>query len=114
MFDNYHEFRVGEATCEVQVEDGVGIVLRVYSKVRSRGQGKALLRRVTEWADKNNLELRLHARAYGGPVQTMLDNNQLVQFYKSVGFVEDLEKEVDLGTMMYRPAAMPSHKKQTL
>lgn len=103
MFDNLHEFRYKDATCEVDLEDGVGYVTRVYSKVRSGGQGSGLLRLVTAWADENDLELRLHARGYGGPVQTMLDNNQLAQFYKKFGFEEDPEREVDLGTMMVRP-----------
>lgn len=103
MFDGYHEFHYGEASCEVHLDEGVGVVLRVYSKVRSRGHAKGLLREVIEWADENNVELRLHARAYGGPVQTMLDNNQLVQFYKSFGFQPDPDNEVELGTMMVRP-----------
>ena len=111
MFDNEHEFKYKDASCEVHVDGDIGIVMRVYSKARSRGHGKGLLRLVTEWADENNLELRLHARAYGHPVQTILDNNQLVRFYKSFGFVEDPEHEVvGAGTMMVRYSATPRTK----
>jgi GNAT superfamily N-acetyltransferase len=89
MFDNTHEFRFESATCEVQVKDGRGLVMRVYSKHRGRGHARGLLRLVTEWADENGIELYLRAQGYGGPTQTMLDNNQLIKFYESFGFERD-------------------------
>ena len=109
MFDNLHEFRYKEATCEVDVDQGVGYVTRVYSKVRASGHATGLLRLVVAWADENDLVLRLHARGYGGPVQTMLDNNQLAQFYKKFGFEVDPDHEVELGTMMVRSRRKNTH-----
>lgn len=89
MFENYHEFRYESASCEVMIVSGRGIVHRVYSQTRGRGHATRLLQQVTEWADENDLELYLRAQGYGGPVQTMLDNNQLIKFYERHGFVRD-------------------------
>ena len=86
MYDNYHEFEYESASCEVTIVSGQGLVHRVYSKDRGKGHANGLLRRVTEWADENDLELFLRAQAYGHPVQTILDNNQLIQFYGKFGF----------------------------
>lgn len=62
------------------------MVHRVYSQDRGKGHATGLLRRVIEWADENDLELFLRAQAYGHPVQTILDNNQLLKFYGKFGF----------------------------
>ena len=89
MFENYHEFRYESASCEVMIVSGRGMVHRVYSQTRGRGHANRLLQQVTEWADENDLELYLRAQGYGGPVQTMLDNNQLIKFYEKHGFVRE-------------------------
>lgn len=86
MYDNYHEFHYEGASCEVTIVDGRGLVHRLYSKTRGQGHAKGLLTAVTEWADENGLELFLRAQPYGGPVQTMLDMNQLIKLYERFGF----------------------------
>jgi len=97
MEDGTHEFKYESASCDVVIRKGVAKVLYVYSKHRGRGHAKGLLRRVTEWADENGLELTLTAQGYGGPVQTMLDQNQLIKFYESFGF----ERADDEGRMTH-------------
>ena len=86
MYDNYHEFHYESASCEVTIVSGQGLVHRVYAEKRGLGHATGLLRRVAEWADENDLELFLRAQAYGHPVQTILDNNQLIKFYSKFGF----------------------------
>lgn len=87
MFDNVHEFTYGGASAEVVVQpDGTGKVRRVYSKDRSRGHAKGLLRAIIAWADENDITLVLTAQAYGHPIQTILSTPQLVKFYASLGF----------------------------
>lgn len=104
MYDNYHEFHFESASCEVTIVMGRGLVHRVYSQVRSRGHAKGLLRRVTEWADENDLELFLRAQGYGGPTQTMLDANQLIKFYESFGFVREDPSDISMSNVaMLRP-----------
>lgn len=61
---------------------------RIYARVRGQGHATALLREITEWADKNDLELHLTVRSYGHPVHTILSNEQLVRFYSKFGFVD--------------------------
>ena len=103
MFDNHYEFRHESAACEVTVDDRRGFVTRVYSKIRSRGHAKGLLRLLIEWADENDVELYLRAQGYGGPVQTMLDNNQLIKFYERFGFVRDDDGTCEGYVPMTRP-----------
>lgn len=101
-YDNYVEFHHQSASCEVFLDNGVGLVHRVYSKDRGRGQGSALLRRVTEWADENGLELFLRAQAYGHPVQTILDNNQLIKFYEKFGFEREDSDDICMSNIPMR------------
>lgn len=100
MYDNYHEFHYESASCEVTItNDGRGLLHRVYSKDRGKGQAKALLRHVTAWADENDLELYLCAQAYGHPVQTILDNNQLIKFYEKFGFERTDTDDIQLSNI---------------
>lgn len=80
-------FEYESARCTVLIKDGRGFVSHVYAKTRRQGHGTGLLKLVCDFADKNGLELYLFARGYGGPVQTMMNSRQLVEFYESFGFV---------------------------
>lgn len=52
------------------------------------------MRIIVEWADKNDLELRLSVRSYGKPIQDILNNQQLVEFYKKFGFEIDYARSL--------------------
>lgn len=88
MDKRVEEFRYESARCTVVISGDRGLVSHVYSKIRGQGHATGLLTRVIEFADKNGLELHLVARGYGGPVQTMLNPDQLVRFYKKFGFID--------------------------
>ena len=81
------DFRFGNATCKLTEHgDGNADLTHVYSKDRGRGQATQLLRLVMEYVDEKNLRVYLRVRGYGGPVNTMLSNQQLVLFYEKFGF----------------------------
>lgn len=82
-------FEYGMARCTVLIKDGKGFVSHLYSRLRGQGHATGVLTAVCEFADKNGLELYLFARGYGGPVQTMLNSEQLVAFYEKFGFVNE-------------------------
>ena len=91
------DFRFGKATCKLTEHgDDTADLTHVYSKARGRGQATRLLQLVTEYADEKNLRIYLRVRAYGGPVNTMLSNQQLVLFYEKLGFhiSQDVEHPV--------------------
>lgn len=81
------EFRFGKASCKLTEHgDGTADLTHVYSQVRGQGQASHLLRLVMDYVDKKNLHVYLRVRGYGGPIQTMLSNEQLVKFYEKFGF----------------------------
>lgn len=97
------EFRYESATCKLTISEGNNADLsHVYAKVRGQGHATVLLTQVMEFADKNDLQLYLRVRGYGGPVQTMLSNEQLVRFYSKFGFV-DKGDGCAVNTLMVRP-----------
>ena len=81
------EFRFGKASCKLTEHgDGTADLTHVYSQVRGQGQASHLLRLVTDYVDEKDLHVYLRVRGYGGPVNTMLSNQQLVMFYEKFGF----------------------------
>lgn len=97
------DFNHESASCTVAVDGNAGTVLRVYSKTRGEGHATGLLTKVIEYADKNGLRLNLRARQYGGPIQTMLSNEDLVKFYEKFGFEVAPYDDKRSGTIMTRP-----------
>lgn len=90
MYTRYREFKYGTASCEIfLVKEDEGLVHRVYAKDRRKGHATGLMELVTTWADENGIDLFLRVQAYGHPVQTILSNERLIQFYESFGFARD-------------------------
>lgn len=83
------QFRHETASCVLVVVDGIGRVSSVHAKVRHAGHATGLLKSVIDFADKNDLELYLEAKPYGHPIHTILQLNELVEFYKQFGFEPD-------------------------
>ncbi len=79
------------ATCLLVIneDDNTAVLSHVYSIIRHAGHATGLMERVVAYADKYNLEVSLHAQAYGHPVQTILSNDALVKFYEQFGFVAE-------------------------
>ena len=103
-------FEYESARCTVLMKNGRGFVSHVYAKTRSQGHGTGLLKLVIEFADKNGLELYLYARGYGGPVQTMLNSEQLIRFYENFGFVN--HGRVSSGEYMIREKNTPYSERE--
>ena len=96
------DFHYKSATCRLAIHgDGNADVTHVYSIQRGKGHASGLLRLVTEYADSNDLQLYLLSRGYGGPVQTMLPPDDLIQFYEKFGFV--ILDKLGAATRMRRP-----------
>lgn len=80
-------FNHKSASCLLTVEDyGRAKLSHVYSEQRGQHHASELMEKVIQFADNNNLELFLKVQAYGHPVQTILTNQQLVDFYRKFGF----------------------------
>lgn len=81
------EFRFESATCRLREHgDGTADVTHVYAENRGLGHATGLLKAVIEYAESRDLQLYLLARGYGGPIQTMLNPEQLQAFYEKFGF----------------------------
>jgi GNAT superfamily N-acetyltransferase len=111
MDTEHFEFRYNSATGAVAVRGKKGTVLRIYAKTRGQGDATALLRKITRWADENDLELHLSVRSYGHPVQTILSNEQLVTFYAKFGFVNQHPGQY-LNTKMIRIKNTPYDERE--
>ena len=111
MKTEYFDFRYNSATGAVAVRGKKGTVVRIYAKTRGQGDATALLRKITRWADENDLELHLTVRSYGHPVQTILSNQQLVTFYAKFGFVNQ-DPGKALNTTMIRIKNTPYNERE--
>lgn len=74
------------ASVKVHQNDNVGVVKSLYSIYRGKGEANALMRMITEFADKNGITLILEAQPFGHPEQTALNRVQLENFYRNHGF----------------------------
>ncbi len=82
------EFRFESATCRLTPHgDGTADLTHLYSGQRGNGHATGVVTLALRYADEHELETYLLARGYGGPTQTMLSNEQLVEFYNKFGFV---------------------------
>jgi len=61
-----------------------------------RGSGTVLFEKITKFADKNNLEIKLRASDFYGS-----DTNRLIKFYKKFNF-EETNDVNRMGMLMYR------------
>jgi GNAT superfamily N-acetyltransferase len=86
MTTHTHEFRYESATCAVSVNGTKAKLLRVHAKTRGQGHATALLKRVMAWVDSNGYSISLVVKSYGHPTQTIMSNDQLIEFYKKFGF----------------------------
>lgn len=69
----------------VMISSEYAKILAVRSEDRGRGHANALMQKIVEYADDNNLTLTLTVRAYGGP-RGILSNKELESFYGKFGF----------------------------
>lgn len=106
------EFRYESATCKLTEHgDGTADLTHVYAKNRGQGHASGLLRLVMEYVDSRELTVYLRVRAYGGPVQTMLSNEQLIKFYSKFGF-EDKSDGCAVMALMIRTKNTPYSERE--
>ena len=84
----------GPASVSVSIEqeeegplgDGLARVFNLYCRPDYRRQGYAsqVMRKLTEWADKEHYRLYLSVQKYGK--NEGLGNEELIEFYKKFGF----------------------------
>ena len=81
------EYRYESATCKLTDHgDGTADLTHVYAQNRGQGHASGVVRLALEEADRRGLSVYLLVRGYGGPVRTMLSNDQLIEFYRKFGF----------------------------
>ena len=80
-------FRHASARCDLALfRDGTYSLVNLHSRDRGRGHAKALLRKVCDYADENDITMRLTVQAYSPPDRG-LTNAQLEVLYSRYGFV---------------------------
>lgn len=108
MGEDVKYFKHESATCKLTVHSAGADLTHVYSTDRGKGHATELLKTVMAYADEHGLKVWLSVKAYGHPVQSILSNEQLIEFYKKFGFDEALHNGPT--RVMFRP----SQKKQPL
>lgn len=91
-------FHFEQASASLTIwDDGSATLSSVYSRIRNKGHGNRLMRVITEYADANDIRVKLMARPYHAKG---LDRIQLINFYHNHGFrAQVISKE---GTWMAR------------
>lgn len=81
------ELTYESASARIKNKGTKHLVTNVVAQERGLGHGTGLMRRVTEYADARGLDLELIAHpSHSMPIQTVLNHEQLVEFYKKFGF----------------------------
>jgi len=81
------KFKYAEASAELSITgNGMARLRGVYSKVKGKGHGSALMREITKYADEHRLRLVLVVQRFGYPHKSAMSNEQLIEFYKKFGF----------------------------
>lgn len=83
-------FRYGGASARVIALDKFTYaVSNVWSKTRHQGHASVVMSDICEFADANDITLRLVVQRYGYTDASAMDNPTLMKFYAKFGFVED-------------------------
>ena len=102
-FENGVPFRYESASAKIRLIEGEYVLRNIYASKRSQGHGTGLMREVEAFASKHNLRLVLEVRAYSSVTRKdILDEAQLIEFYKKFGFIIDHRKPP---TWMVRPVS---------
>lgn len=82
------------ASARVKQVDGEYVLINVYSRDRGKGHGSGLMERVIEYADRNQIRLKLIARPYKTVARgDILSSEALVDFYRRYGFISDYTRD---------------------
>lgn len=87
----------------VQLDPYIWAVGNVYSRTRNQGHASAVMRQITDHADKHGLTLTLVVQQYGYSDPLAVDNKGLVKFYSKFGFVLEPARDWPL-TMSRQPS----------
>ena len=82
-------------------DNGIGTVSGVFSRVRGKGYANVVMSGLTEYADKENLELQLEVSRYGYSDTLSPGNEELIKFYSKFGF--EVVPESGRPVLMTRP-----------
>lgn len=81
--------------------NGSATVQSLYAVKRRDGQGRKVMEMLIDFADENGLSLILSVGQFGTPEQA-LDNEGLIKFYESLGFVKWDRANPKFPTIMFR------------
>lgn len=87
MDGEYTTLTYESASARIKKKGRKYIVTDVWASERGQGHGTGLMKLVSEYADGNRMDLELIALpSRTAPIQTILNHEQLVEFYRQFGF----------------------------